>query len=92
VAGKTGLEARIENDDVRSLDLTIPHLSPRLFDVTRPLYRGLDWMRIFAKRENCARGKLASPPSRIFAVTRFDFPSHLLPSGLCASHLACNLV
>jgi hypothetical protein len=25
VTGETGLEARIENDDARSLDLTMPH-------------------------------------------------------------------
>src|SRR5207245_1754212 len=30
VACETGLEPRIENDDVRPFDLTIPHLSPRL--------------------------------------------------------------
>jgi hypothetical protein len=28
VTGEASLEARIENDDVRSLDLTIPHRNP----------------------------------------------------------------
>jgi len=36
MAGEAGLEARIENDDVRSLDLTIPHRIPRLFHVALP--------------------------------------------------------
>ena len=61
-------------------------------DVAGPSAREPDWMPIVAKAENCAREKLASRPSRIFAVTWFDFPSHLFPFGLCASRLACNLV
>ena len=35
VTGETRLEARIENDDVRSLDLTIPHRNFRLSVTTR---------------------------------------------------------
>jgi hypothetical protein len=30
VTSEASLEAQIENDDVRSLDLTIPHLLPAL--------------------------------------------------------------
>src|SRR5665213_3619144 len=44
VAGEAGLEARIENDDVRSLDLTMPHRSFRLSILPGgPLSRWPDW-------------------------------------------------
>src|SRR6476659_3120154 len=41
---ETGLEARIENDDVGSLDLTIPHLSPCLLMLHGPCAREPVWM------------------------------------------------